>query len=66
MGYYTGKIKVVSPTLQCFPVHPRTLRALACGSYDPWAWSDPEPDPIETIDTGEWQRRLNEREGKQP
>jgi len=54
-GYYTGKIKVVCGDLMCFPVHAKTLEPLSCGCYDPYAWSDPDPEPISTIGIGEWQ-----------
>ena len=56
-GYYTGKIKVVNTDLMCFPVSATTLEPLACSSYDPYAWSDPDPDPTETIDVSEWLMR---------
>lgn len=56
-GYYKGKIKVVGADLQCFPAHAETLEPLACGSYDPWAWIDPDPEPVETIGVAEWNRR---------
>lgn len=55
--YYTDKIKVICTDLQCFPVHAKTLEPLACGCYDPWAITDPEHDPIETISHSEWCRR---------
>jgi hypothetical protein len=61
MGYYTGKIKVVGDDKMCFPVDPETLEATATGGYDPWAWSDPDPDPVETISYGELCCRLSER-----
>lgn len=57
MNGYSGKIKVVGINLMCFPADPKTLEALACGSYDPHAWIDPDPEPIETIGIREWQRR---------
>lgn len=60
-GYYKGKIKVVGCDLMCFPVDPVTLNALACSSYDPWAIRDPDPEPIETISCGEWNRRLSDK-----
>jgi hypothetical protein len=59
MSYYEGRIKVVCHDLTCFPVDPTTLEPLACGSYDPWAISDPEQGPLETIGTCEWYRRLD-------
>ena len=56
-GYYTGKIKVVGEDRVCFPADPITLQALSCGCYDPFALSDPDPEPLETISLGEWSRR---------
>ena len=62
-GYYKGKIKVVGEDMMCFPVHAATLEPLSCGCYDPYAWSDPDPEAIETIGTMEWLRRLEELRG---
>ena len=59
--YYKGKIKVVGENLMCFPADPVTLDALACSTYDPWAISDPDPMPTETISCGEWNKRLADR-----
>jgi hypothetical protein len=56
-GYYKGLIKVVGCDLMCFPVHPETLAPLGCGAYDPYAWTDPDPEPVATISVGEWLRR---------
>ncbi len=56
-GYYTGKIKVVCDDLMCFPVDPKTFEAISCGSYDAYAITDPDPEPLETIGTGEWYSR---------
>ena len=56
-GYYAGKIKVVCADMMCFPVDPQTLEALACSSYDPYAISDPDPEPVETIGYFEWLKR---------
>lgn len=56
-GYYKDKIKVVGVGLMCFPADPKTLEPLSCGCYDPWAWKDPDPEPVETISTNEWWRR---------
>lgn len=64
-GYYSGKVKVVGVDLMCFPAHAETLEALACGSYDPWAWSDPDPEPIETISISEWQVRVDDMREKE-
>ena len=58
MSYYTSRIKVVGEDKMCFPVNARTLEAESCGSYDPHAWCDPDPAPLETLDVAEWQRRL--------
>lgn len=60
-GYYAGKVKVVGEDLMCFPVRPGDFEPLACGCYDPYAWSDPDPEPMETIGIGEWRRRRNEQ-----
>lgn len=54
MGIYTGKIKVVCVSMQCFPVEPITLEALACGIYDPYANDYHDPEPIEIISHAEW------------
>lgn len=56
-GYYRGKIKVVGLDLLCFPADPVTLEATSCSCYDPWAYTDPDPEPIETISIGEWGKR---------
>lgn len=56
-GYYANRIKVVGVDLMCFPVHPKTLEPQACECYDPYAISDPDPEPLETIGVAEWQRR---------
>ena len=56
-GYYAGKVKVVGEDLMCFPVRPSDLEPLACSCYDPYAWSDPDPEPVETISLEEWLRR---------
>jgi hypothetical protein len=58
---YEGKIKVVGVDLMCWPVNPATLEATACSTYDPYAWCDPEREPIETISHDEWTRRLNRK-----
>lgn len=60
-GYYAGKVKVVGEDYMCFPASVTTLAPLSCGCYDPHAWSDPDPDPLETISISEWQRRRNEQ-----
>lgn len=57
MSFYTGKIKVVGADLLCFAVSPETLAPLSTGTYDAYAWRDPDPEPIETIDIAEWHRR---------
>lgn len=59
-GYYANHIKVVGVDLMCFPAHPKTLEPRSCGCYDPYAFSDPDPEPIETIGVAEWQRRRDE------
>lgn len=64
-GYYTGKIKVVCADMGCFPVNAKSLEALACTVYDPYAWSDPE-DAVETISYEEWVQRLNVMRGMKP
>ena len=55
--YYAGKVKVVGVDLMCFPARPGDLEPLSCGAYDPYAWSDPDPAPIETISVSECQCR---------
>lgn len=62
---YEGNIKVVCPDMMCFPANPKTLEALSCGCYDPYALSDPESEPVETISVNEWNRRCNERRNSQ-
>ena len=57
--YYAGKVKVVGVDLMCFPADPVTLEPVSCGCYDPYAWSDPDPAPVETIGVNEWQVRRN-------
>jgi hypothetical protein len=56
-AYYENKIKVVCEDMMCFPVNPITLEATAISCYDPWAWSDPETSPMETITHAEWLNR---------
>ena len=56
-GYYAGKVKVVGEDLMCFPAAVGTLDPLSCGCYDPWAWVDPDSEPVETISINEWQKR---------
>jgi len=56
-GFYSGWIKVVGVDLMCFRAHPQTLEPRSCGCHDPYAWTDPDPDPVETICISEWQRR---------
>ena len=63
-GYYKGKIKVVGVDLMCFPAHLETLEPLACGCYDPFAWSDQDAEPVETISVGEWNDRRNAQRGQ--
>lgn len=53
-GYYKNRVKVICPDLMCFPADPDTLAPLATSSYDPWAVSDPDPEPARTIGFGEW------------
>ncbi len=64
MCRYEGKIKVVCNDLTCFSVDPETLQPIGCGCYDPWAWNYPEDDPIETITSEEWYKRLRNLEKK--
>ena len=52
-----NKIKVVGIDMMCFSVDAVTLEPLACGCYDPYALSDPEPGYSETIGVNEWQVR---------
>ena len=60
-GYYKGWVKVVGVDMDCFAAHPETLEPRSCqGGYDPWAWSDPDPEPVETIGISEWQARRNQ------
>ena len=61
-SYYEGKIKVVGIDLMCFRVNPHTLEPEGPSHYDPWAWTDPEVGPIETIDILEWQIRRQQHD----
>lgn len=61
-GYYIGKVKVVCVDMMCFPARPTDLEPLACSCYDPYAWSDPDPEPVETISFYEWLRRTDKQE----
>ena len=56
-GFYKQKIKVVCNDLMCFPVDPNTLEATSCSVYDPYAMTDPDPEPVETISHNEWIKR---------
>ena len=58
---YKGNIKVVAEDLMCFPVAVGSLAPLSCGVYDPYALSDPDPTPVETVSISEWQRRREEQ-----
>lgn len=60
-GYYKGMVKVVGVDMMCFPVHPETLAPRSCGCYDPYAWCDPDPEPVETISSEEWYSRRGGR-----
>lgn len=55
---YRGRIKVVGYDMLCFPADPKTLEPLSTGSYDPFAWTDPD-EAVETIDVVEWNVRRN-------
>lgn len=59
-SFYAGMIKVVCSDLMCFPVNPISLEATACSCYDPWALSDPDSIPVETISYSEWLDRKNQ------
>lgn len=61
-GYYAGKIKVVCEDLMCFPVRVIDLEPTSCSTYDQWALSDPDPEPVETISVSEWNLRCIARE----
>lgn len=56
-GLYKDKIKVVADDKMCFPVDPKTLEPVTSSIYDPYAWSDPDPEPLETITISELYRR---------
>ncbi|QWL64891.1 hypothetical protein [Aeromonas jandaei] len=56
-GIYKDKIKVVADDKMCFPVDPKTLEPVTSSIYDPYAWSDPDPEPLETITISELYRR---------
>jgi hypothetical protein len=50
-------IKVIGEDRMCFYVDPVTLGPRSCGSYDAWAFSDPENVPSMSVD--EWNLRRN-------
>ena len=59
---YAGKIKVVcQPSMMAFPVRPGDYQPTGASCYDPWALSDPDTSPIETISFTEWTIRCNQR-----
>lgn len=60
-GLYKDKIKVVCDDKMCFPVDPKTLKPITSSIYDPYAWSDPDPEPLETITISELYRRQDAR-----
>lgn len=60
-GLYKDKIKVVCDDKMCFPVDPKTLKPVTSSIYDPYAWSDPDPEPLETITISELYRRQDAR-----
>jgi hypothetical protein len=60
-GYYSGKIKVICNDLMCFPVNPTTLEPLSCESYDAYAITDPDSEPVETISHSEWCKRRDKQ-----
>lgn len=62
---YVGKIKVVGEDLMCFPVDPETLQPMGVSYYDPYVFTDLEPEPIETITLEEWNRRQADK-GQRP
>jgi hypothetical protein len=39
-----------------FPVDARTLEPLSCGWYDPWCFSQPEPN-VKYIEHSKWTQR---------
>lgn len=47
-----GRIKVIGEDRMCFWVDAKTLEPLGCGSFDTWAFSDPEKVP--TMHANEW------------
>lgn len=59
-GYYAGKVKVICADLMCFPARVGDLEPLACACYDAYAIVDPDPEPVETIDVAEWNKRRYE------
>lgn len=58
-SYYSGKIKVVCCDMMCFPARVGALEPLSTGHYDPYAWTLPETDAVETISHAEWSLRRN-------
>jgi hypothetical protein len=48
-------IKVIGEDRMCFWVDAATLEPAGCGSFDPWAFSDPERVP--SMDANEWNAR---------
>ena len=50
-----------SLTLMTFPVNRDTLEPLRCAQYDPYCYSDPEPD-TEYIEISDWITHSIQRE----
>jgi len=59
-GRYFGKVKVVCDDMMCFAARLGDLEPVSCSTYDPYALSDPDTEPRETISLSEWYRRRDE------
>lgn len=47
------KTKVRCDNKMVFEINPDTLEAKTCSSYDPWCYSDPDPN-VNYIEFHEW------------
>lgn len=55
--YYKGRIKVVPSDRLCFAVDPVTLKPVGGCCYDPYALTNPDSTPVDTISFAEWLTR---------
>jgi len=57
MSRYKDLVKVIKIDLMCFPANPITLEQVGTSVFDPWAITQPEEDPAETLDINEYMSR---------